>query len=84
MELTDRTLLKAAVRQVGEETGIKPGDLCLTPLLGIPVDIDYHGIDARPEKGELTHRHYDRRFAFYLAEEQPDLVLQDEEIAGAQ
>ncbi|MEV8544614.1 GNAT family N-acetyltransferase [Streptomyces sp. NPDC051572] len=65
-------------------TGIKPGGLCLTPLLGIPVDIDYHDIDARPDKGEPAHRHYDLRFAFYLAEEQPDLVLQDEEVAGAE
>ncbi|MEU2744003.1 hypothetical protein ABZ656_54480 [Streptomyces sp. NPDC007095] len=54
------------------------------PLLGIPVDIDYHDIDARPEQGEPAHRHYDLRFGFYLAEEQPDLVLQDEKIAGAQ
>ncbi|MFB7599810.1 GNAT family N-acetyltransferase [Streptomyces sp. NPDC056160] len=84
VEPTDRTLLAAAVREVGEETGIKAGDLCLTPLLGIPVDIDYHDIDARPEEGEPAHRHYDLRFAFYLAEEEPDLVLQDEEIAGAQ
>ncbi|MFM9540148.1 GNAT family N-acetyltransferase [Streptomyces turgidiscabies] len=82
-EPQDRTLLAAAVRKVGEETGIKPGDLCLTPLLGIPIDIDCHNIDARPDKGELAHRHYDFRFAFYLAEEQPDLVLQDEEVAGA-
>ncbi|MFF2132193.1 GNAT family N-acetyltransferase [Streptomyces olivochromogenes] len=84
VEPTDRTLLAAAVREVGEETGIRPGDLCLTPLLGIPVDIDYHDIDARPEQGEPAHRHYDLRFGFYLAEEQPDLVLQDEKIAGAQ
>ncbi|MER6367262.1 GNAT family N-acetyltransferase [Streptomyces mirabilis] len=84
VELTDRTLLEAAVREVGEETGIKAGDLCLTPLLGIPVDIDYHDIDARPDKGEPQHRHYDVRFVFYLVGEQPELVLQDAEVAGAE
>ncbi|NEC91756.1 NUDIX domain-containing protein [Streptomyces sp. SID12501] len=34
-EPVDRTLLATAVREVGEEAGIKPGGLCLTPLLGV-------------------------------------------------
>ncbi|MGW1040994.1 GNAT family N-acetyltransferase [Streptomyces sp. NPDC002547] len=81
----DRTLLAAAVREVDEETGIKAGDLCLTPqLLGIPIDIEFHDIEARPDKGEPPHRHYDVRFAFYLVGEHPELVLQDAEVAGAE
>ena len=33
----DRTLLAAALREVCEETGLRPGDLCLTPqFLGAP------------------------------------------------
>ncbi|MFV5994906.1 NUDIX domain-containing protein [Streptomyces sp. NPDC056231] len=82
----DRTLLAAALREVCEETGIRPGDLCLTPqLLGAPIDIDVHDIDANPVKGEPAHQHFDFRFAFYLtAEQPPPLVLQDEEVSGAQ
>ncbi|MFI1436357.1 NUDIX hydrolase [Streptomyces lydicus] len=82
----DRTLLAAALREVCEETGIRPGDLCLTPqFLGAPIDIDVHDIDASPSKGEPAHRHYDFRYVFYLAgEEPPTIVLQDEEVSCAQ
>lgn len=82
----DRTLLAAALREVCEEAGIRPRDLCLIPqFLGAPIDVDVHDIDANPAKGELAHRHFDFRFAFYTtAEQTPPLVLQDEEVSGAQ
>ncbi|MFK0103210.1 NUDIX domain-containing protein [Streptomyces sp. NPDC091040] len=82
----DRSLLVAALRELSEETGIAPGAVSLTrQFLGSPVDIDVHDIDARPAKGERAHRHYDFRYVFYLADEEPPaLTLQDEEVAGAQ
>lgn len=81
----DRTLLAAALREVCEETGLRPADLCLTPqFLGAPIDIDVHDIDANPAKGEGAHQHFDFRFVFYLVPEQhPQLALQDEEVADA-
>ncbi|MFF8731797.1 NUDIX domain-containing protein [Streptomyces sp. NPDC015171] len=81
----DRTLLAAALREVCEETGLRPGDLCLTPqFLGAPIDIDVHDIGPNPAKGEGAHQHFDFHFVFYLVPEQhPRLALQDEEIAGA-
>ncbi|MEV6393516.1 NUDIX domain-containing protein [Streptomyces sp. NPDC051907] len=85
IEAADRTLLAAALRQVHEEAGIESGDLCLTPqLLGSPIDIDVHDVAARPADGEPEHRHYDVRFAFYLAHEAPAIPLQGEEVSGAQ
>ncbi|MEW2630140.1 NUDIX domain-containing protein [Streptomyces sp. NPDC048389] len=86
IEPEDRTLLAAALREVSEEAGIRPGALCLTrQTLGSPVDIDVHGIDASPSKGEPAHEHYDFRYVFYLAEEEPPSVtLQDAEVSGAE
>jgi 8-oxo-dGTP pyrophosphatase MutT (NUDIX family) len=85
IEPQDRTLLAAALREVAEEAGIPPGALCLTrQTLGSPVDIDVHDIDANPSKGEQAHQHYDFRYVFYLAgEEPPAITLQDEEVSGA-
>ncbi|MFF9060822.1 NUDIX domain-containing protein [Streptomyces sp. NPDC014882] len=81
----DQTLLAAALREVCEETGLRPGDLCLTPqFLGAPIDIDVHDIDANPAKGEGAHQHFDFRFVFCLVPEQrPRLTLQEEEVSSA-
>ncbi len=86
VEEDDRTLLAAAVREVCEEAGLRPGDLCLTPqFLDEPIDVDVYDIDANPAKGEPAHQHFDVRFMFYLAaEERPALALQDEQVSGDQ
>ncbi|MFE5513876.1 NUDIX domain-containing protein [Streptomyces sp. NPDC056529] len=86
VEAGDRTLLAAAVREVCEEAGLRPGDLCLTPqFLDEPIDVGVHDIDVNPGRDEPAHQHFDVRFAFYLTAEQPPaLALQDEEVAGAQ
>ncbi|MFK0154338.1 NUDIX domain-containing protein [Streptomyces sp. NPDC090493] len=82
----DRTLLAVALREVCDETGLGPEDLCLTPqFLSAPIDIDVHDIDADPGKGEPAHQHFDFRFVFYLTAAQlPPLALQDKEVSGAQ
>ncbi|WP_435057721.1 NUDIX hydrolase [Streptomyces sp. bgisy060] len=86
IEPEDRTLLAAALREVTEEAGIPPGALCLTrQTLGSPVDIDVHDIDASPSKGEPAHQHYDVRYVFYLAADEPPVItLQEAEVSGAE
>ncbi|MEE1931529.1 NUDIX domain-containing protein [Streptomyces sp. TRM 70351] len=85
IEPEDRALLAAALREVAEEAGISPGNLCLTrQMLGSPIDIDVHDIDANPAKGEPAHRHYDFRHVFYIAGDEPSAItLQNEEVSGA-
>ncbi|MEE1769055.1 NUDIX domain-containing protein [Streptomyces sp. JV185] len=87
IEPEDRTLLAAALRATLEEAGISPGALCLTrQLLGSPIDIGVHDVATHPHPsdGESAHRHYDIRYVFYLAgEEPPTIGLQDEEVSKA-
>ncbi|MGW2590212.1 NUDIX domain-containing protein [Streptomyces sp. NPDC001515] len=85
VEREDRTLLAGALREVMEEAGIAPGALCLTPQLrDAPIDIDVHDIAADAAKGEPAHQRYDFRYVFCLAEEEPPVImLQDEEVSGA-
>ncbi|MFG2907366.1 GNAT family N-acetyltransferase [Kitasatospora sp. NPDC048286] len=86
VEAGDSSLLDAAVREVREEAGLAPGELCLTPqLLGAALDIDVNEIDANPAEGEPAHRHYDVRFAFYLAAGRPPVVEpRTDEVSGAE
>lgn len=69
-----------------EDTGIHPGDLCVTrQFLDQPIDIGTVDTGTGPAKAEPAQRHYDFRFAFYLAPPQrPPLTLREEEVADAQ
>ncbi|MFB7341134.1 NUDIX domain-containing protein [Streptomyces hydrogenans] len=61
----DRSLLATALRAVHDQTGIRPGDLCLTPQhLRTPIDIAPGPTAAAPTPGAPVA---DLRFAFYLA-----------------
>ncbi|MGF1425864.1 NUDIX domain-containing protein [Kitasatospora sp. LaBMicrA B282] len=85
VEEGDATLLGTALREVHEEAGIPPGALCMTPqTLAVPLDIDINDIDPNPAKGEGAHQHFDFRFAFCLLPGQADVVLQTEEVTGAE
>ncbi|CAM5273686.1 hypothetical protein KAURM247S_04310 [Kitasatospora aureofaciens] len=85
VEAGDESLLATALREVHEEAGIAPGDLCLTPqILGVPVDIDINDIGPNPAKGEGAHQHWDFRFAFCLVADSAEVALQAEEVTGAE
>lgn len=56
-------LMNSALREAVEETGLQ--DLSLDPWhleTGLPIDIDSHGIPARPDRGEPEHWHHDIRY----------------------
>ncbi|MFF8917810.1 NUDIX hydrolase [Streptomyces sp. NPDC015032] len=78
-EPSDRTLDEAVRREIAEETGVTElqsfGD-------GTPVHIDVHTIEARPEKDEPAHVHYDVRYLLRVRGP-VTLTLQAEEVGAA-
>ncbi|MFF4205618.1 NUDIX domain-containing protein [Streptomyces sp. NPDC001668] len=79
-EPSDRTVLDAVRREIGEETGVT----ALEPYSGgEPIHIDVHTIEARPDKGEPAHTHFDIRYLF-RTRGTAEVTLQAEEVAGAQ
>jgi 8-oxo-dGTP pyrophosphatase MutT (NUDIX family) len=77
LEHADGALVGAAVREVGEETGIPAVALRLVDE--VPVDIDVHPIPANPGRGEPDHWHFDVCFAFTTTAA-PEVRLQTEEV----
>jgi 8-oxo-dGTP pyrophosphatase MutT (NUDIX family) len=77
LEPADSSLAEAALREVGEETGI---DIrALTTVDEMPIDIDVHPIPANPARGEPGHQHFDLRYAF-MAAARPEICLQRDEV----
>jgi 8-oxo-dGTP pyrophosphatase MutT (NUDIX family) len=79
LEPGDTTLIGAALRELAEETGIRPE--LVVPLRDEPVHIDVHPIPANPSKGEGDHQHIDFRFAFATNADVAE--LQAEEVTDA-
>ncbi len=77
LEPADGALVGAAVREVGEETGIPAVALRLVDE--VPVDIDVHPIPANAGRDEPDHWHFDLCFAFTTAAA-PEVRLQAEEV----
>ncbi|MDX3187739.1 NUDIX domain-containing protein [Streptomyces sp. MN03-5084-2B] len=80
LELTDTTLIDAAVRELSEETGIDPGKVFLAAQT--PVYVEYGKVPARPPKDEPEHYHLD--FGYSFATAQADIGdIQESEVTGA-
>lgn len=80
LEPGDGSLLAAAVRELGEETGVASQHV--TSVLGAedgPLDVDLHEIPANAAKGEPAHWHADFRFAFRAPD--PAVCLQLAEVS---
>ncbi|WP_369228489.1 NUDIX domain-containing protein (plasmid) [Streptomyces sp. R39] len=80
LEDTDATLGEAVRREIAEETGIA----ALEPYGDdTPVHIDVQTIEARPDKNEPAHVHYDVRYLLRSRGEVA-LELQAEEVSAGQ
>uniref|UniRef100_UPI003F499058 NUDIX domain-containing protein n=1 Tax=Streptomyces chartreusis TaxID=1969 RepID=UPI003F499058 len=79
-EDTDRTLCEAVRREIAEETGV-----AMVEPFGddTPVHVDVHTIQARPDKDEPAHLHYDVRFLFRV-HGPVTLNLQTHEVGAAE
>lgn len=80
VDKNDRDTLKAAIRELEEETGLKDLD---NYLAGndelVPFDIDIHKIDYNERLDLPSHYHFDFRYIFLL-EKQEDINIDKDEI----
>ncbi|MFD6421666.1 NUDIX hydrolase [Streptomyces sp. NPDC060198] len=80
LEPEDTGLMRAALRELAEETGVDGGFL---PILDTPVHVDVHDIPENSEKGEPAHQHADFRFVFRTVREVRPRI-QEEEVSAAE
>lgn len=85
IDLTDKTPIEAAKRELLEETGIHEDKLdysainSLTPLT--PFNIDIHKIPENSKKSEKAHFHYDLQYLFFTEDEE-EIKVNEEESAN--
>jgi 8-oxo-dGTP pyrophosphatase MutT (NUDIX family) len=82
IEPGDDSLLRAALRELDEETGVTWEDIAELPDADVlPIDIDVHTIPANPAKSEPEHWHAD--FRYVIKADRPDTIaIQAEEVSG--
>lgn len=67
IDAQDTTIYNAVLREVEEETGLKPA-LAQEDIY----DVDLHDVPERPVKNEPAHKHYDVRFLIEVPFSKPN------------
>lgn len=80
LEPQDKTLIAAALRELGEECGLDPSRVVL--LQPEPVYLEFGRVPARPDKNEPAHQHIDIGFAFGVVGPRPPTTAQESEIVS--
>ena len=80
IEVEDKNLLAASLREAEEETGIPAIDFVVTPHL---FDVDSHAIPENIKKNEPAHFHHDMRYLLLYDEPHYKIMVQ-KDVSGCE
>lgn len=78
IDMTDGSIMQAALREASEETGISTDNLI--PINRLPLDFDSHFIPPNIKKEEPGHYHHDIRYLFSCKKDVTTTIREEESL----